>query len=82
MEHLFSVWPEIAERVRNAGQVLLLTDFDGTLSPIAGRPEEAVLPDDTRQALEVLASTPAGRGWQWSAAGPSGTSRRRWESGG
>jgi trehalose 6-phosphate phosphatase len=58
VEHLFSVWPEMAERVRGAGQVLLLTDFDGTLSPIAGRPEEAVLPDDTRQALEVLASNP------------------------
>ena len=57
MEHLFSVWPEMAERVRGAGQVLLLTDFDGTLSPIAGRPEEAVLPEDTRQALRAVAAS-------------------------
>ena len=58
MEHLFSVWPEMAERIRSAEQVVLLTDFDGTLSPIAGRPEEAELPGDTRQALEDLASNP------------------------
>jgi len=56
MEHLFSAWAEISERVSNAGQILLLTDFDGTLSPIVDRPEEAVLPDETRRALEVLAS--------------------------
>jgi trehalose-phosphatase len=56
MEHLFSVWQEISERVRAADQVLLLSDFDGTLSPIAGRPEEAVLPHDTRRAIEGLAT--------------------------
>lgn len=58
MEHLFSAWPGMAERVRSAGRVVLLTDFDGTLSPIAGRPEEAVLPDDTRRAIEALSSDP------------------------
>lgn len=56
MEHLFSVWPEMAQRIGGAGRVVLLTDFDGTLSPIAGRPEEAELPGDTRKALETLAS--------------------------
>jgi trehalose 6-phosphate phosphatase len=56
VEHLFSVWQEIADRIRNADQILLLSDFDGTLSPIVGRPEEAMLPDDTRRVLEVLAS--------------------------
>ena len=56
MEHLFSVWPDIANRIGTADQVLLLSDFDGTLSPIVGRPEEAVLPDDTRRALEALAA--------------------------
>ncbi len=54
MEHLFSVWQEIAERIRNADQIFLLSDFDGTLSPIVGRPEEAALPDNTRRALEAL----------------------------
>ncbi len=58
MEHLFSEWPAVAEQIRHAGQVLVLTDFDGTLSPIAGRPEEAVLPADTRDALQALAGNP------------------------
>jgi trehalose 6-phosphate phosphatase len=55
VEHLLSAWPDIANKIGTADQVLLLSDFDGTLSPIVGRPEEAVLPDDTRRALEVLA---------------------------
>jgi trehalose 6-phosphate phosphatase len=56
MEHLFSAWQEISERIRAANQILLLTDFDGTLSPIVGRPGEAALPDGTRRAVEALAS--------------------------
>jgi len=56
VKHLFSVWAEIAERVRAADQILLLTDFDGTLSPIVGRPGQAELPDDTRRALQTLVS--------------------------
>jgi trehalose 6-phosphate phosphatase len=55
VEHLFAVWPAISERIRAVDQLLLLTDFDGTLSPIVGRPQDAVLPDDTKQALEALA---------------------------
>jgi len=55
MEHLFSVWQEIGERIKTAHQILLLTDFDGTLSPIVGRPEDAVLPHDTRRVLLALA---------------------------
>ncbi len=56
MEHLFSAWQEISERIRAADQILLLTDFDGTLSPIVGRPGEAALPEETRQAVEALVS--------------------------
>lgn len=56
MEHLFTAWQDISERIRQASQILLLTDFDGTLSPIVGRPGEATLPDGTRRAIEALAS--------------------------
>ena len=55
MEHLFSVWPDIARRIEIAGHILLLTDFDGTLASIADRPEAAVLPDDTKRVIERLA---------------------------
>jgi trehalose 6-phosphate phosphatase len=56
MEHLFSAWQGIGERIKTASQILLLTDFDGTLSPIVGRPGEAALPEDTRRAVEALVS--------------------------
>ena len=58
MEHLLSVWSEVAQRLRDAGHVLLLIDYDGTLTPIVDRPELANLPEDTRQLLQALARQP------------------------
>lgn len=51
MEHLLSAWPEVANRLRKARRVLLLTDYDGTLTPIVDRPELAVLSAETRTLL-------------------------------
>lgn len=45
---------ELLERLDGRRLVVFL-DYDGTLSPIAPRPELAVLPDATRQVLERLA---------------------------
>lgn len=55
MHHLFSVWPEMAQRLQSARHVLLLCDYDGTLTPIVDRPELADLPQTTRQLLQTLA---------------------------
>jgi trehalose 6-phosphate phosphatase len=55
LEHLLSVWPEIVNRFRVARHILLLTDYDGTLTPIVERPEMANLPESTRLMLEALA---------------------------
>jgi len=55
LEHLFSVWPEAAQRLKAARRVLLLSDYDGTLTPIVDRPELADLPARTRQLLQALA---------------------------
>lgn len=41
-----------------AQRLVLLLDFDGTLAPIVSRPEEAELPQGTRQALERLRTRP------------------------
>lgn len=46
---------------------MVLLDFDGTLAPIAPRPEEAVLPPATRAVLEEL-------GMRWQTAIISGRS--------
>jgi trehalose-phosphatase len=48
-----------AMTVRLEGRpLLLLLDVDGTLSPIAPRPEYAVVPPETQRVVEQLASTP------------------------
>lgn len=54
MKHLLDTWPGIKERLQKARGILLLSDFDGTLSPIAETPEAAFLPEPTRRLLEEL----------------------------
>jgi trehalose 6-phosphate phosphatase len=51
---LLSNLDSILPRVREAERVLLALDFDGTLSPIADRPEDAVVPHATAHRLAVL----------------------------
>jgi trehalose-phosphatase len=40
---------------RDPAQAAILTDVDGTLAPIVERPEEAAVPDGTRELLRALA---------------------------
>jgi len=54
MQHLFSVWLEISRRLKAAGRMLLLCDYDGTLTPIVDSPELADLPEGTRHHLQNL----------------------------
>jgi trehalose 6-phosphate phosphatase len=58
VEHLLSVWAEVAGRLKDAKNILLLTDYDGTLTPIVERPELAHLPSGTRIFLSTLADKP------------------------
>lgn len=55
MEHLLSVWPKVVTQLKDARHILLLTDYDGTLTPIVERPELAGLPENTRRLLQTLA---------------------------
>ena len=59
MQHLFQTWESFASAIRASAHVLLLSDYDGTLTPIAGRPQDALLPDDVRTSLRALAERPA-----------------------
>ena len=54
MPHLLNVWPRVSRQISGADHILLLSDYDGTLSPIVGRPDLAVLPPKTREALWAL----------------------------
>jgi len=55
MEYLFDVWNNVSRRLKSAQHVLLLTDYDGTLTPIVEKPELAVLSPETRKLLRALA---------------------------
>ena len=57
MPHLLNVWPSIRRRIAGARHLLLLSDYDGTLAPIAARPELAVLPPRTRLALQTFSQS-------------------------
>jgi trehalose-phosphatase len=55
LQHLFSTWQEFFKRLKAARHVLLLCDYDGTLTPIAERPELADLSENATQLLQTLA---------------------------
>ncbi len=55
MQHLFRAWESFASAVKAASHVLLLSDYDGTLTPIVGRPEEAILAPGVKEKLRALA---------------------------
>ena len=56
MPHLLNVWPSVSRQLASSPRVLLLFDYDGTLTPIVVRSELAILPDETRLSLSVLAA--------------------------
>lgn len=55
MQHVFNVWQNIEKRLWTAKGILLLLDFDGTLTPIVKRPEEAELSPEMEGILKFLA---------------------------
>ncbi len=54
MEYLFRDWADVLRRLNIAGHILLLLDYDGTLTPLVATPEQAVLAEDMRQLLRAL----------------------------
>ena len=55
MPHLLNVWPSVSRKLLAADRVLLICDYDGTLTPIVTRPEDAILSEKTRCLLSILA---------------------------
>ena len=54
MPHLLNIWSVVSRQLLSSPRVLLLLDYDGTLTPIVERPEIAILPDEARRSLEEL----------------------------
>jgi trehalose 6-phosphate phosphatase len=59
VQYLFKSWQTFADDIKDAPHLLLLSDYDGTLTPIVGRPDEALLSPDVREQLRALAQKPA-----------------------
>ncbi|PKB64322.1 MAG: trehalose-phosphatase [SAR202 cluster bacterium Io17-Chloro-G2] len=57
MPHLLHVWPNISQRLLRASHVLLLFDYDGTLTPLMPNPGQANLPPQVRKHLTELVSS-------------------------
>jgi trehalose 6-phosphate phosphatase len=69
LTHALRQWPEVLERLRDQPLAIFL-DYDGTLVPIAPRPELATLPPERRAQLVQLARA-------WPTTILSGRARRK-----
>jgi len=58
MHYLWSRWPEIQKQIRSRKNLLLLLDYDGTLTPIAPTPRQARLSPQTKLVLRRLSRKP------------------------
>jgi trehalose 6-phosphate phosphatase len=52
--HLFTIWDKIVKQLGDSKTIILLSDFDGTLTPIVSRPELAILPESTTKLMQAL----------------------------
>lgn len=53
MKYLFHHWEELKKGIVDK-HILLLLDYDGTLAPIARRPEQALIPPRSKKLLQLL----------------------------
>jgi trehalose 6-phosphate phosphatase len=58
VQHLFQHWQALSADIEAVPHFLFLSDYDGTLTPIVSRPEEAVLSPEVREKLYALAQKP------------------------
>ncbi|MFC2007922.1 trehalose-phosphatase [Chloroflexota bacterium] len=59
MQHLFQAWESFSSAIHEAAHLLLLSDYDGTLTPIVGHPDDARLAPEVMEKLSALAESPA-----------------------
>lgn len=58
MKHLFGDWENIQARIRQAENLFLFLDYDGTLTPIVSRPGLAFCPAEVKRHLQRLRDLP------------------------
>lgn len=58
VKSLWACWPQLARRIATCDELLLLLDYDGTLTPIAEHPSQVHLEEAARDILKGLAHMP------------------------
>ncbi len=58
MKYLFDHWGSVEQKLKRANRLLLLLDYDGTLTPIVRRPQQARLDRQTKKWLRCTARLP------------------------
>lgn len=58
MKYLFDAWEDFSNACLAASHVIFLTDYDGTLTPIVSRPENALISAEMKGRLTKLAKIP------------------------
>jgi trehalose-phosphatase len=58
VKHLFEDWKNIHTWIKQAKNLFLFLDYDGTLTPIVSRPELAICPPEVKRHLERLRDLP------------------------
>ena len=54
MQHLFQGWEKVQDKIREAKNLFLFLDYDGTLTQIVSHPDLALCPHEVRLLLEKL----------------------------
>ncbi len=54
-KHLWEEWGKVINTIKASASVFILLDYDGTLTPIVERPEDAHISSETRNLLKTLA---------------------------
>jgi alpha,alpha-trehalase len=58
VDYLFDRIEKILARLKRAKHIFFFLDYDGTLTPIVSRPEQAILPEETKALLLALKKNP------------------------
>jgi alpha,alpha-trehalase len=54
MKYLFNEWGEVSGKIKKVGRLVLLLDYDGTVTPIVEKPELAQLSEEMREVIREL----------------------------
>ena len=80
MSDLARILGWVGDWVAGDGRLLLMTDYDGTLTPIVDDPADAILADETREQLLRIARSARGSRGGHLGARARRSARRVWPS--